>query len=86
MSLSLLSPWQQLLWLVCAFILIVPIIAAGVTTVIRGYFKAKREHTGQIAKSIANALNSISGELNKKLDDILGKVKEEVKKDAGKDA
>lgn len=76
MNLALLTPWQQLLWLVCAAVLIVPIVAAGINTVIRGYFRAKREHVGKMAKAFANALTGISGEFNKGLDDILKKIKE----------
>lgn len=86
MSLALLTPWQQLLWLVCAFILIVPIIAAGFNAVIRGYFRAKEEHTGRMAKAIANALSKASNDV---LDPILEQIKKatekEEKKDAGKD-
>jgi len=76
MSLALLSPWQQLLWLVCAFILIVPVVAAGVNAVLRGYFRAKEEHTGRMAKAVANAINQVLKEANGKLDEVLKKIKE----------
>lgn len=86
MSLALLTPWQQLLWLVCAVILIVPIVAAGVNAVLRGYFRAKEEHTGRMAKAVANAINQVAKEANGKLDEALKKIKEgqglnEVKKE-----
>lgn len=76
MSLALLSPWQQLLWLVCAVILIVPVVAAGVNAVLRGYFRAKEEHTGRMAKAVANAINQVAKEANGKLDEVLKKIKE----------
>jgi len=86
MSLALLSPWQQLLWLVCAVILIVPVVSAGVVSVIRGYFNAKEQHVGKMAKALANAINQIAGEVNKKADEVLKKIKDgeglnEVKKE-----
>ena len=76
MSLALLTPWQQLLWLVCAVILIVPVVVAGVNAVLRGYFRAKEEHTGRMAKAVANAINQIAKEANGKLDEVLKKIKE----------
>ncbi len=76
MSLALLTPWQQLLWLVCAVILIVPIVAAGINAVLRGYFRAKEEHTGRMAKAVANAINQVAKEANGKLDEALKKIKE----------
>lgn len=76
MSLALLTPWQQLLWLVCAVILIVPVVAAGVNAVLRGYFRAKEEHTGRMAKAVANAINQVAKEVNGKLDEALKKLKE----------
>ena len=76
MSLALLTPWQQLLWLVSAVILIVPIVAAGVNAVLRGYFRAKEEHTGRMAKAVANAINQVAKETNGKLDEVLKKIKE----------
>lgn len=69
MSLALLTPWQQLLWLVCAFILIVPIISWGVTSIIRGYFGAKEAHYGRIAKAIGNTISKSSGELIKAIEE-----------------
>lgn len=75
MSLALLTPWQQLLWLVCAVALIVPLVSWGVVGIIRGYFNAKEAHFGRVAKAVANAINQISGEVNKKLDDALKKIK-----------
>lgn len=75
MSLALLTPWQQLLWLVCAFVLIVPVVSWGAVGIIRGYFRAKEQHIGRIAKAIANAINQVAGDANKKLDDILKKIK-----------
>ena len=86
MSLALLTPWQQLLWLVCAVILIVPVVAAGVNAIIRGYFRAKEEHTGRMAKAVANAINQVAKEANEKLDEVLKKIKDgeglnEVKKE-----
>lgn len=81
MSLALLSPWQQLLWLVCAFILIVPILAAGVTTVIRGYFNAKENHIGKIAMAIGNTLSKMSDETLKTLKEELKKAKEKISND-----
>ena len=50
MSLALLSPWQQLLWLVCVY-------------------------AGRMAKALANAISQIAGELNKKSDEVLEKIK-----------
>lgn len=76
MSLALLTPWQQLLWLVCAVILIVPVVAAGAVSIIRGYFNAKEQHTGRMAKAVANAINQVVGELNKKADEVLKKIKD----------
>lgn len=76
MSLALLTPWQQLLWLVCAVILIVPIVAAGINAVLRGYFRAKEEHTGRMAKAVANAISQVAKEANGKLDEALKKIKE----------
>lgn len=76
MSLALLTPWQQLLWLVCAVILIVPVVAAGVVSIIRGYFNAKEQHTGRMAKAVANAINQVAGEVNKKADEVLKKIKD----------
>lgn len=86
MSLALLTPWQQLLWLVFAVVLIVPIVAAGVNAVLRGYFRAKEEHTGRMAKAVANAINQVAKEANGKLDEALKKIKDgeglnEVKKE-----
>ena len=86
MSLALLTPWQQLLWLVCAVLLIVPIVAAGINAVLRGYFRAKEEHTGRMAKAVANAINQVAKEANGKLDEVLKKIKDgealnEVKKE-----
>lgn len=86
MSLALLTPWQQLLWLVCAAVLIVPIMAAGINTVIRGYFRAKEEHTGRMANAVANAINQVMKDANGKLDEALKKIKDgeglnEVKKE-----
>ncbi len=80
MSLALLTPWQQLLWLVCAFILIVPILAAGVTTVIRGYFNAKENHIGKIVRAIGNTLSKASDETLKTLKEELKKAKEKMEK------
>ncbi len=76
MSLALLTPWQQLLWLVCAVILIVPIVAAGVNAVLRGYFRAKEEHISRITKAVANVINHVAKEANGKLDEALKKIKE----------
>lgn len=76
MSLALLTPWQQLLWLVCAVILIVPIVSAGVVSVIRGYFNAKEQHTGRVAKAVANAINQVAGDASKKMDEVLKKIKD----------
>ena len=76
MSLALLTPWQQLLWLVFAVVLIVPVVAAWVIAVLRGYFKAKEEHTGRMAKAVANAINQVAKEANGKLDEALKKIKE----------
>lgn len=76
MSLALLTPWQQLLWLVCAVGLIVPIAVAGVNAVLRGYFRAKEEHTGRMARAVANAINQVLKEANGKADEILKKIKE----------
>ena len=86
MSLALLTPWQQLLWLVCAVILIVPVVAAGVNAVLRGYFRAKEEHIGRIAKAAANAINQVAKEANGRLDEVLKTIKDgeglnEVKKE-----
>lgn len=86
MSLALLTPWQQLLWLVCAVILIVPVVSAGVVSIIRGYFNAKEQHTGRMAKAVANVINQVAKEMNGKLDEVLKKVKDsegltEVKKE-----
>ena len=74
MSLALLTPWQQLLWLVCAVFLIVPIVAAGVNVVLRGYFRAKEEHTSRMAKAVANVINQVAKEANGKLDEVLKKI------------
>ena len=76
MSLALLTPWQQLLWLVFAVILIVPVVAAGVNAVLRGYFRAKEEHTGRMARAVANAINQVLKEANGKVDEVLKKIKE----------
>ena len=76
MSLALLTPWQQLLWLGCAVILIVPIVAAVVNAVLRGYFRAKEEHISRIAKAVANAINQVAKEANGRLDEVLKKIKE----------
>lgn len=84
MSLALLTPWQQLLWLVCAFILIIPILAAGVTTVIRGYFNAKENHIGKIARAIGNTLSKASDETLKTLKEELKKAKEKIVNDEKK--
>ena len=86
MSLALLTPWQQLLWLVSAVILIVPVVAAGVNVIIRGYFRAKEEHTGRMAKAVANAINQVAKEANGRLDEVLKTIKDseglnEVKKE-----
>lgn len=42
---------------------------------IQGYFSAKREHVGQIAKVVSCALKGVAVKLNKNLDDILKNVK-----------
>lgn len=76
MSLALLTPWQQLLWIVCAAILIVPLVAAGINAVIRGYFRAKEEHFGKIAKAFANVLSEISESTLKKFEEQMKKAKE----------
>lgn len=76
MSLALLTPWQKLLWLVCAVILIVPVVAAGVNAVLRGYFRAKEEHISRIAKAVANAINQVAKEANSRLDETLKAIKE----------
>lgn len=75
MSLALLTPWQQLLWLVCAVALIVPLVSWGVVGVIRGYFNAKEAHVGRVAKAVANVINQVAGDANKKLDEVLKKIK-----------
>lgn len=78
MNLALLSPWEQLLWLVCAFILIVPIISAGIGAVIRGYFSAKEAHIGKIAKAIGVSLSKATEGTLQKVQEELKKAKERV--------
>lgn len=75
MSLALLSPWQQLLWLVCVVVLIVPVVSAGVVSIIHGYFNEKEQHAGRMAKALVNVISQIAGELNKKVDEVLEKIK-----------
>lgn len=66
MNLALLSPWQQLFWLVCAVLLIMPLITFGVITIIRGYFRAKEDHLAKNATAIAKALaTALEGPLEK---------------------
>lgn len=86
MSLALLTPWQQLLWLVCAVVLIVPVVSAGVVSIIRGYFNVKEQHAGRMANALAKVVKEIAGEPNKKADEVLKKIKDgeglnEVKKE-----
>ena len=66
MNLALLTPWQQLFWIVCLVALVVPIISWGVIGIVRGYFKAKEEHYGRIAGAVASAVSKSSEEIMKK--------------------
>lgn len=77
MNLTLLTPWQQLLWIVCAVILIVPVVAAGATSVIRGYFRAKEAHISKIAGLVAKAIGESVKIYEAKLGDALNKIKKE---------
>lgn len=85
MSLALLSPWQQLLWIVCAAILIVPIVSAGVVSIIRGYFNAKEVHIGRIANAVSKALAKTLGEMNKGLDGVIAMMKKTANEDEKKE-
>ena len=66
MNLALLTPWQQLFWIVCLVALVVPIVSWGVIGAIRGYFKAKEEHYSRIAGAVAAAVSKSSEEIMKK--------------------
>ena len=74
MNLTILTPWQQLFWLVCLVLLTVPIISWGVTSVIRGYFSAKEAHIGKMANAVSNALKNTLEALNKQLDEVKEKI------------
>ncbi len=74
MNLALLTPWQQLFWIVCLVALVVPIISWGVIGVIRGYFNAKEVHIGKMANAVSNALKNTLEVLNKQLDEVKDKL------------
>lgn len=80
MNLTILTPWQQLFWLVCLVLLTVPIISWGVIGVIRGYFNAKEAHIGKIANAVSNALKNTFETLNKQLDDAKKELTKTIKK------
>ena len=74
MNLTILTPWQQLFWLVCLVLLTVPIISWGVIGIIRGYFNAKEAHIGKMANAVSNALKNTLEALNKQLDEVKEKI------------
>ena len=65
MNLSLLSPWQLMLWIVCLEVLSIPLIVILVNSIIIGYFKAKRDHIGKMANSFAKAFEKIADNMLK---------------------
>lgn len=75
MSLALLTPWQQLLWLVGAVILIVPLVTWGVVLIIRGYFNAKEQHLARMLKALADTIIKISEDATIKMNEALAKLK-----------
>ena len=81
MNLALLTPWHQLLWLVCAVILIVSVVSAGITAVIREYFRAKEEHIGRIAMAVGKTLTKMQDELTNSVTNAVEKLKKKEKKE-----
>lgn len=70
-----LEPWQLLLWIVGLTILVVPIIAAGVTMVIDRYFRSKQAYYGRIARAFAKALDATAGDFAKAFENMKNKMK-----------
>lgn len=56
MHMSFENPVFLLIWIVAVLIVTIPIIVAGITTAINGYFKAKEQHIAKMAKAIGSAL------------------------------
>lgn len=68
MNMSFESPVFLLLWIIALLILTVPIIVAGITTAINGYFKAKEQHMSKMAMAFGTALEKRLKDLDKKVD------------------
>ena len=55
MSTAFSNPVFFMLWLIGLLILSMPIIVAGVNTIISGYFKAKEQHISKLAGAVGQA-------------------------------
>ena len=60
-----LNAWQLLLWIVGLELLSAPLIVASVSAVINGYFKAKEEHVGKMAKAAGTTITQLAESLKK---------------------
>lgn len=66
---SMLSPWQLILWIFAVELVSLPLLSAFVSSIFNGYFKAKERHTSVMANAISEGLqkasNMITGKGNK---------------------
>lgn len=60
-----LNAWQMVLWIVGLEILSAPIIASTFNVIFTGYFKAKGQYIGLIAKASSDALGKTLDGLQK---------------------
>lgn len=65
-TISTLNPWQLLLWIVGLELLSLPLIVGGINSAFNGYFKAKEQHVGKLAKAIGDSLTEAAKTMIKK--------------------
>ena len=79
-----LSAWQLFLWIVLLSIAMTPIIVLIANSIIAGYFKAKEQHFGRMAKAFGELFETLGKDLDgklKTLKDEIAKNKSEEKTD-----
>ena len=60
-----LTPWQLLLWIAGFELITFPLLAALVASFFNGYFRAKEQHTSNMANAVGEALKKTAETIKK---------------------
>ena len=87
-TLSMLNPWQLLLWIIALEVVSIPLFIWFFGAVFSSYYREKEKHSGRMANAIGTALTKTANDNLGKLTDAINKViemktKKEEKSDEG---